>query len=782
MLNIEKINSRFRQIAETILKYRWVNILVFLIILAVAIAGLKLIKTDVNQDNWFLEGDAQVAVKKRFEQIFGNDDFCAVLVEADSVFNPKILAGIRELGKELVAKVPYADDVLSLTDFEYTQGTQEGMNIIDLVPEKIPQSATELKQIKKMALDKPALKNRIVSEDGRQTWILLRMKPIPSDWRKETKENPELAVGRIVNEVAGQPKYANLHPKTAGLPVINVEKMQFFRQETPKLFGLSLLINILILTFSLHSLRGIIFPLLAAASSIIVVFGAQGYLGASIDPSMIFLPVFLSMALATGYSIHLFNFFQREYLRTGQRRQSLITAIEETGWPLLFCTFTTLTALLSFLLVPVRPIRWVGLTSASLVAVTYLLVIVILPSLLSFGKDRKPDPVYAAKGGRLTERLMGWLGGRVLLRPKTTLTVLILIVGTCLAGLANFEVSFDVRRTFGLKIPYVNRLSYVGDSTVGSMYSYGVAIEFDRPDAAKDPENLKKFELLVDKIKGFPLTKKTTSLLDIIKDTNQTLNSGDPDFYRIPDKREMVAQLLLLYENAGGSEAEKWIDYDYQRLRLMVEVNRYNSSEATRELRAVREYGKELFPDADVLLIGSLPQYTTMMDYVTWGQIKSFFLALGVISILMTLVFGSIRIGLIAMIPNIAPALVVGGIMGFANIPLDIMTVTIMPMLLGLAVDDTIHFINHAQLEFKRTGSYQQCTEKVFVMVGTAMFFTSLILILSFAAYLISPAKVFFNMGLLVGAGVLAALAADYFVTPVLLQQFKVFGEETDAK
>lgn len=778
MLNLENINARFRNAGEIILKLRWLNIILFLLVFAASIAGLQLIRADVDQDHWFLEGDAQVAVKERFEQIFGNDDFCAVLVEADNVFTPEVLTGIRELGKELEAKVPCADDVLSLADMEYIQGTKEGLEIIDLVPEAIPRSPEGVERIKQMTLAKQSLKNRIVSDDGRQTWVLLRMKPIPKDWGRNNGENPELAVGRIVNEVAGQKKYANLHPKTAGLPVINVEKRNFFAKETPRLFGLSLLVTVLTLAFSLRSLRGVAFPLVAAAGSVIIVFGAQGYLGIAIDPSMIFLPVFLSIALATGYSIHLFNFFRREFLRTGLRRQALVTAIEETGWPLLFCTLTTVAALLSFLLVPLRPIRWVGLSSASLVGVTYLLVIVVLPSLLSFGKNREPHQVYTEKGGRLTERLMDRLGSRALLRPKTTLIVFALIVAACLAGMARFEVSFDVRRTFGLKIPYVNRLNYVGESTVGSMYSYGVALEFDRPGAAKDPDNLRKFEQMVERIKTFPLTKKTTSLLDIVKDMNQTLNAGAPRFYRIPESREMIAQLLLLYENAGGSEAEKWIDYDYQRLRLMVEVTNYNSAEAARELRAIRQLGKELFPDAQVLLIGSLPQYTVMMDYVTWGQVKSFFLALGVISILMTVVFGSLRIGLIAMIPNIAPALAVGGIMGFAGIPLDIMTVTIMPMLLGLAVDDTIHFINHSQLEYRRTGNYRETTRKVFVMVGTAMLFTSLVLILSFSAYLISPAKVFVNMGILVGAGTLAALLADFFVTPVLLYHFRVFGEE----
>ncbi|MFH0727813.1 MAG: hypothetical protein V2B19_15910 [Pseudomonadota bacterium] len=112
------------------------------------------------------------------------------------------------------------------------------------------------------------------------------------------------------------------------------------------------------------------------------------------------------------------------------------------------------------------------------------------------------------------------------------------------------------------------------------------------------------------------------------------------------------------------------------------------------------------------------------------------------------------------MIPNIAPALALASIMGFADIPLDMIPVLIIPMLLGLAVDDTIHFINQCQLEFMRTGSYRASIHKVFVSVGTAMFLSSLVLILIFSVYLVSVAKVYQNMGFLVGVGILAALTA----------------------
>ena len=161
-------------------------------------------------------------------------------------------------------------------------------------------------------------------------------------------------------------------------------------------------------------------------------------------------------------------------------------------------------------------------------------------------------------------------------------------------------------------------------------------------------------------------------MLNILKDLNQTLHEGDAAYYRIPTNPEEVAQLLLLYENAGGSEAEYWIDYDYRRLRLMVEISSFDSGEVERELNDIAANAARLFPEASVTTVGSIPQFTVMMQYVARGQMVSFAISLLIIGILMMLVFGSVRIGLIGLIPNITPALVVGGLLdGWATVGYD---------------------------------------------------------------------------------------------------------------
>ena len=136
------------------------------------------------------------------------------------------------------------------------------------------------------------------------------------------------------------------------------------------------------------------------------------------------------------------------------------------------------------------------------------------------------------------------------------------------------------------------------------------------------------------------------------------------------------------------------------------------------------------------------------------------------IGILMMLVFQSIKTGLIGMIPNLAPVLVVGGLMGYADIPIDMMTMMIIPMILGLAVDDTIHFMTHSKMEFQRTGCYWEAIQDTFKTVGKSIFMTSFILIAAFSVYMTSVANLVFHLGMLVGAGVFSALSSNIYTLP----------------
>ena len=462
----------------------------------------------------------------------------------------------------------------------------------------------------------------------------------------------------------------------------------------------------------------------------------------------------------------------------GRRKQAVVETVGEMGWPVLFSALTTAAALLSFLAMPVVPLHFIGVATSLGVMLTFLIAITVMPVALSFGKDKAPNATVAKKQGHWLDRQLERLGVATLRHEKLIFSIFIALSVLLLVGAFRIEPAFDVERTMGRRVPYVKDLLEITDTELGAVYSYDLMVDFPTEGEAKRASALQRLDTVEHHALGYTLTRRTTSILNILKDLNQTLHDGDTAYYRIPDDDEEVAQLLLLYENAGGSEAENWMDYDYRRLRLQVDIRTYNSGEAEREMEDITATAKRIFPEADCTLVGSLPQFTTMQQYIIRGQVWSFLISLAIIGVLMMLVFGSVQIGLIGLIPNVAPGIVVAGLMGWLDFPLDMMTATIIPMILGLAVDDTIHFINHGHLEFDRQRDYRLAILRSFRVVGTPIVLTSLIIMSNFAVYTVSRATMVVHMGILAAAGILSALLADLFITPLLFRRFRLFGKE----
>jgi uncharacterized protein len=779
-MNIQKINNYFEHFAKGIIKKRWLIICSFIALIVISVIGVRKMVVESSWDGYFLEDDPMLVQSDRFKEIFGNDYYVAVLTETDNTFSKHSLELIRDLSNELMDSLSYAEKITSLTNIEFMKGTEEGMQIEQIVPEVIPSDKDSLDSIKQKTYSKPNVAERLVSKDGRLSWILLKLRAFPEDsvWKKESSKGPDFVTGAETERIISKTKYKDIHPQATGMPYLNYRKQLYFGQEGSRVMGMALIIAIIVLLLVTRSFRGVVIPLLTAVGSIVMVYGFTGFIGYPIDSGMSSIPVLLSFAIAIAYNIHIYTFFRKRMTIHGQRLTAITETVKEMGWPVLFSALTTIAGLLTFLVIPMKPLRFVGLATSSCVMLSFFIVLFLMPALLSFGKNKKPHPEVEKKGGKWFDRQMGCLGEWTLNHSKSILIVFSIITLLCIWGLSKVETAFDIEKTMGRKVPYVNSMMHICESELGSLYAYDFMIEFPKNDLAKQPENLGKLNELARYVETLPLTKRTSSILDVIKDMNRTLNSNHEKFYTVPSNENQVAQMLLLYENAGGTESQYWIDYDYKRLRLMVELSTYNSGEAEKELRQIQQKAQSLFPEAKVTAVGSLPQFTAMMQYVVRGQMQSFLIAICIVALLLALVFGSLRLGLIGMIPNIAPALAVGGIMGLFGIPLDMMTATLMPMILGIAVDDTIHLINHSHLEYNRTGSYMQSVRRTFSVVGVSVILSTVIISANFLVYTTSDAKQFLHLGALSVIGMVAALLADLFITPVLIKSFKIFGKE----
>ena len=808
-MKTERLHKFFKKVGVFQLKYRWLCLALLAAVTVAGILGVKSFKvSSADEDEFITVKETAKKNDARFKELFGSNDSIVLLFEADDVFKPEVLQAIKDIGAELLEKVPYADSVTSITDTDITVGTDEGIEITNPFKDGIPTDAGALQKAKDFILSRKSIVDKLVTKDATETWLVLSFKATPPEevWSKTSTKAPMYVIGETAIDIVTSSKYQSTAYtiKPAGLPYTETEEQVVSRRESGKSVGLSFLCMIILLVVFTRSLRGTLVPLFATVFAITTVLGFMGFLHITGKSEMMSVPIVLAMALSVGYSIHLVNSFKTSFYELGKRKEAVIASIENTGWPLFFTVVTTAVSVLSFLTTDLKPMRWMGAASAAMVFAVYIYVSVLIPILMSFGKDiavtteGSDGKAYssaamnntavaahnakAARAQKLDERFERF-GQAVIKKRKAVIVAFIVVTAACIPALFRIEVNMDSFKFMGLRIPYIKRLYEITQSQLGSYFNYNIMLTFDEDDAVKNPGVLKKVDELSSLIGTFRLTKlnngvpKIFSILDIVKEMNQTMHSDDPAFYAIPDDEDLLAQLLFLYEISGG-QTSRWVDEEFRTLRMAVDVASYDANELAANMKTIEQTCAQLFPQADCHLIGSAVQFAELNNKIVFGELYSFLTSLVAIAILMMLVFGSVKMGLIGLIPNIFPVIIIGAIMGYLDIPLDIITMAIMPMILGIAVDDTIHFTNHTKYLFEKEPSYGYAVLGTFYSIGKTLAMTTIILSATFLVYLTNNIAAILRLGVLAAVGLSAALAADYFMTPVLIYMSKPFGKE----
>jgi len=782
-MQVLRINKFFAKVGRVQVKYRWPILLTIALITIASCLGLTRLQMTASEEEWFDDWDQVKLDQEHYNDIFGSEDTYMVLVRADDVFDPEVLNAIDRLSKRLENEVPYADRVVSLThNLSIPIANNEGFEVIDPFESGIPTDSTQLAAKKSLIMSRESLVNNIVSDDAKETWVILSLKSYEGgvDFGKDSIA--PFARNVILSEEFQSDKFQFM---PTGMSYTEMEENEVISRECAIRIGIGFAVMLACLILFVRSLRGVIVPAIATVGGIASVLGVNAWLGIVGDESMVALPVLLGMALSVGYSIHYINSFRMHFRRTGNRRESVINAVEETGWPILFTVITTVASLISFLFAGIRPIRWIGGISAGIVFMVYLYVIILIPILMSFGKNAKPDPTEVkAAGATKADILFEFFGRKVCRHSGIVAAISAAIMLAQIPGVMNIDVNMDYTKTMGEKIPFVTRLMDMLSGKIGSLYDFNVMVEFNDSDALKNPANMKRIEALEQKLGTLQLTKisgdkpRVQSVTRLVKEMNRTLNADSTEYYKIPDAQDMLTQLLFLYEISDADALFERMDEDYKTTFIHIELSGYDAKKIVEDLDSAKSYATQIFPDAKTSIVGEVVNYAEMNGKLVNGLLRSFGGSFVIIAIMMILAFGSIKAGLIGMIPNVAPVLLIGGVMGYSGMPLDMITMIVMPMILGIAVDDTIHMNNHIKYGFEKTGSYRKALLFSYREIGKTMSMTTFILCAMFFVFVFSPMGALHNVGLLSIAGLGSALIADYTLTTALVYVLKPYGKE----
>ena len=524
----------------------------------------------------------------------------------------------------------------------------------------------------------------------------------------------------------------------AGEPYLEVAKNDSTMPQAAKSVVIGVFIMIFCLAFFTRNKFGVLVPFMATALAMASVFGFCGWLGVKPDFTLFTLPMMLGMALSVGYSIHYINSFKQAYARLNNRDEAIVEAVTETGWPIFFTVVTTVASMLSFLFVEMPVLKTVGSICAAMVFAVYLYVIIFVPILFSYGTRKERQNAAFEKRETRMEKFLVKLGEKSLNLKLPIIIVAIVIAVVSAVGCTKLKVNMEYVEMFGTKLPFVERLVKLMDSELANVYSYNVMVDFGEADAFKNPENFAALDSASKDLSRLPLTKFS----------------------------EGKARVML-----GG------ITDDFSMAYIHVELKEWNSKQVDIDIDSAKTLVKRHFPKADVGVEGYAVEQSSMNNKLVEGEIKSVGISFVVIALLLIVSFMSLKTGLIGMIPNVAPILVIGGVMGICDFSMDMMTMMVMPMALGIAVDDTIHFVNHSKLCFERSGNYRESVLATFREVGKSMVSTTAILCMMFVAYMVSPVTIFFRVGFMASVGLVTALVADFTITPVLIMLTKPFGK-----
>ena len=616
----------------------------------------------------------------------------------------------------------------------------------------------------------------------------------------ETPGMPDYAeFMRVLNAKLEQAKFSEhleFHP------VGNPPLMAFFNdvivEEIGLVSALSIVLIAVVLWILFRSFSAVVWPLVIIIVTLLWVVGLIGWTVETMS-MMLNIIIFLVLAIGVADTVHILSGYLFFRNHGESHEEALRSVFRKTALACMLTSITTMIGMFSLLLVPIKPIQSFGLFSGIGVFIAFLLTVFVLPLMLDLWSPyaKNPKASLTKKKHRLDDDGQRMHFVQSILRKVEPLSyrfplavTLSFVLAAVILAYGMTKVKIDTNMVNIIKEGQPMRTTYnLVDRFMGGSGSAEILVNTGKIDGLKDPRILNAMDDLQIFVKNeFPhLVTKSTSLVNISKDSFKALNEGQDSMYVIPYDPGILANTLFMFNNANPKERRRMVTDDYSLGRISVNLRNSGSQEYNDMIFRIHNFAdrrfaelKSDYPKLKVRVTGTLAMLSQMTDYISWSQVRSFGLALIVISLLLLLVFSSYRAGMVALLPNIFPVLTIFGIMGYLEISLDTDTLLVAPITIGIAVDDTIHFLTNYRAEVSKHGNIKEGIIKTFRETGQAITFTSIILSIGFLIFLMSSHQGLSNFGIMSAIAFFTALLADLFLLPSMCLLFNVrFKSET---
>ncbi|MFZ5482459.1 MAG: efflux RND transporter permease subunit [Myxococcota bacterium] len=732
---------------DLVLRFRWAAIaLVATITVACGVGALR-VGVDNSVEVWFVDDDPTLAAYHRFQETFGNDEVVAVAVHREAgVLDREGLALVAAVtdaatkveGVARVTSLTTVDDVRSYTD-------ADGVDVLD-VGNLVRNGEVDAARV----LADPLLVGRLVSEDGKTALVVVQMKRMEGfdQARHKVLVDLEQAVKPLVGEY-----------RTAGIGVVYDALNQLSTVDSAIFVVLSYTLIVGVLWILLGRVGAMLVAMASVGVAAVWLMGAYGFAGRDINMVTMILPT-LVLIIGVSDCVHVMNHVAE--LAEGWTKSRRELVVEAAGFvfaPCLFNTVTTVVGFASLATAPMAVLRDMGVFAAIGLSGAFLVAMVLCPIALM---HPAVQPLLTNRGK--LQRVVDACADLALSRPLAVLAVTAAIALASALGISRI-------RADTYSIDYLRPSHDVRQDSdwIEANLGYYTPLELVvRPAAgrADDPALLAAVDAWERRMEQHPRVGWATSVADVAKRLNRELSADRKEV--VPSDPAAVEQSFLLYTASPEVDLSQQVEGDWAALRVTVGIPMVSAGEMGRltdELVAMAQ----LPEGAKVEVTGYIPLYVRMMRYIVQSQLSSFGLAFVVIFGIIAALFRSVRLAALAVPANLVPILVTLGVMGYAGIRLDVATVTIGAIVLGLVVDDTVQFLYRFQHELKKRGDAVEAASVTVRGLGRSLVVTALVLALGFSVLAFAEIRSVSYFGLLVALALGTGVFGDLLVLPALL-------------
>jgi predicted RND superfamily exporter protein len=738
----------------------WLVIAVVFAITVGLASFLPRMEFDASIENMMPQDDPVLAELQDAVADFGSQDLFFIAIESDDVFRPATLQKIADLTAAL-EEVPAVNGVENPFNVQMVESSFFGIEIAPMAAE-VPQTADEIEAFKARILASP-YGGRLITADGRGAALMLDV-----EWDLEGN-NREKVINEISSVVEGYIGPEEIH--MVGDAYILHYTEQAMKRDLRNLVPIVVLVIATTLYFTFRSFLGVLVPLLTVGAALTWTVGLMIWYGIPVSMISMAMPVILvTLGIASG--IHILN----KYLETLGQGMSKESALQETfatiTSPVLMAAFTTAAGFASLITAFVQPIKEFGVITAVGVMIAMTLSLSLIPAMLVLWK--KPEVKQEKREAGVLNRFLKTLTQWTISRPAYITAIAVVIVLVFGFGATRITLESNIVNYFGANSP-VKKGTMVIEEIFGGSMQISVVVDTGVEDGFKDPAMLEELIVIQDYLNSWDSINHATSLADVVRELNQALWEGDPEFYAVPETREGVAQQLLLFSMQGGSGLDSLVSYDYSRALVTAQMKTLDAEMLGETIAAVESYLAELYrdrSDISVKLVGTPKVMMRLMNRYVQTQISSLASSSVAVGLIVAALMKSVLLGILSLVPLFFTVLINFGLMGYAGLPLDAVTSIIAGVVIGLGVDYAIHYISRYRLERANGHQMEQALLNTGVSAGRGIFFNALALVIGFMVLVFSHFRAIAVFGFLISVTMVVSSFAALVVIPLLLQYF----------